>query len=58
MKEKEIRTTNLDLLMFRLVLNDNNDMVMELKNGKRIDHIRYEDFCRIADRFLKENKVA
>lgn len=58
MKMKEIRTNNLDLLMFRLVVSEDNDMVMEMKNGKRIDHIRYEDFCKIADEFWKENKTA
>ena len=37
MKEKEIRTNSLDLLMFRLIVKDDNDMVMEVKNGKRTD---------------------
>ena len=58
MKEKEIRTNSLDLLMFRLIVKDNNDMVMEVKNGKRTDFIRYEDFRRMADEFWKENIVA
>ena len=57
MKEKEIRTNSLDLLMFRLIVKDDNDMVMEVKNGKRTDFIRYEDFRRMADEFWKENKA-
>lgn len=58
MREKEVRTDSLDLLMFRLVVRDDNDMVMEVKNGKRIDCIRYEDFRKMADEFWKENKTA
>lgn len=58
MREKEVRTDSLDLLMFRLVVRDDNDMVMEVKNGKRIDCIRYEDFRKMADEFWKENKAA
>ena len=57
MREKEVRTDSLDLLMFRLVVRDDNDMVMEVKNGKRTDCIRYEDFCKMADEFWKENKA-
>lgn len=58
MKEKEIRTNSLDLLMFRLIVKDDNDMVMEVKNGKRTDYIRYEDFRKMADKFWEENKAA
>ena len=58
MREKEVRTDSLDLLMFRLVVRDDNDMVMEVKNGKRTDCIRYEDFRKMADEFWKENKTA
>ena len=58
MREKEVRTERLDLLMFRLVVRDDNDMVMEVKNGKRTDCIRYEDFRKMADEFWKENKAA
>ena len=58
MREKEGRTDSLDLLMFRLVVRDDNDMVMEVKNGKRTDYIRYEDFRKMADEFWKENKAA
>ena len=58
MREKEVRTDSLDLLMFRLVVRDDDDMVMEVKNGKRIDCIRYEDFRKMADEFWKENKAA
>lgn len=58
MREKEVRTDSLDLLMFRLVVRDDNDMVMEVKNGKRTDYIRYEDFRKMADEFWKENKAA
>ncbi|MDY5807189.1 MAG: hypothetical protein SPM04_06565 [Lachnospira sp.] len=58
MREKEVRTDSLDLLMFRLVVRDDNDMVMEVKNGKRTDCIRYEDFRKMADEFWKENKAA
>ena len=58
MREKEVRTDSFDLLMFRLVVRDDNDMVMEVKNGKRIDCIRYEDFRKMADEFWKENKTA
>ena len=58
MKEREVRTKNLDLLMFRLIVNDDNDMIMEVKNGKRTDYIRYEDFCKMADEFWKVNKIA
>lgn len=58
MREKEVRTENLDLLMFRLIINNDNDMIMEVKNGKRTDFIRYEDFRRMADEFWEVNKVA
>ena len=58
MREKEVRTDSLDLLMFRLVVRDDNDMVMEVKNGKRTDYIIYEDFRKMADEFWKENKAA
>ena len=58
MREKEVRTDSLDLLMFRLVVRDDTDMVMEVKNGKRTDYIRYEDFRKMADEFWKENKAA
>ena len=58
MREKEVRTDSLDLLMCRLVVRDDNDMVMEVKNGKRTDCIRYEDFRKMADEFWKENKAA
>ena len=58
MREKEVRTDSLDLLMFRLVVRDDNDMVMEVKNGKRTDCIRCEDFRKMADEFWKENKAA
>ena len=58
MREKEVRTDSLDLLMFRLVVREDNDMVMEVKNGKRTDCIRYEDFRKMADEFWKENKAA
>ena len=58
MKEREVRTKNLDLLMFRLIVNDDNDMIMEVKNGKRTDYIRYEDFRKMADEFWKVNKAA
>ena len=58
MREKEVRTDSLDLLLFRLVVRDDNDMVMEVKNGKRTDCIRYEDFRKMADEFWKENKAA
>ena len=51
-KEQEIRTTQHNLLFCKMVLLENNRLVLELKNGKRIDYIPLETFVCEVNRFL------
>ena len=42
MKEQEIRTPKYNLLFCKVVLNEENQLVIETKNGKRVERFPVE----------------
>lgn len=50
-KEQEIRTKQHNLLFCKIVLLADNQLVLELKSGKRIDYIPLETFVHEVNRF-------
>ena len=50
-KEQEIRTENFNLLMCKMQLIEDNNLILELKSGKRTDRIPLETFVRIINEF-------
>ena len=50
-KEQEIRTKQHNLLFCKMVLLEDNQLVLELKSGKRIDYIPLETFVHEVNRF-------
>lgn len=51
MRVKEIRTPHLNLLICKLVITDEGKMVLEFKNGKRVEQYPVEDFHREINSF-------
>lgn len=58
MKEREVRTENQKLKMFCMKYDENNNLILEIKNGKRTDYISYDTFCHIAEAFMTDSKTA
>ena len=50
-KEQEIRTKQHNLLFCKMVLMEDNQLVLELKSGKRRDYIPLEAFIHEVNRF-------
>ena len=50
-KEQEIRTENLNLLMCKLLLTEDNTLILELKNGKRTENMSLETLVRVINEF-------
>lgn len=50
-KEQEIRTENLNLLMCKMKLTEDNNLILELKNGKRIENMSLEALVRVINEF-------
>ena len=42
MREHEIRTPHYNLLFCKVVINDDNQLVIEIKNGKRVEQFPVE----------------
>ena len=53
MMEREIRTPNLNLLLCKLVLTDEGKLVLELKNGKRVEQLPVETLYYEINNFLQ-----
>ena len=51
-KEQEIRTENLNLLMCKMKLTGDNNLIFELKSGKRTESISLETFVKIINDFV------
>lgn len=50
-KQQEIRTKQHNLLLCKMVLLEDNHLVLELKNGKRTECISLETFVGEVNRF-------
>lgn len=53
MKEREIRTPNLNLLFCKAVLTDEGKLVLELKVGKRVERIPVEVLLNELNDFVQ-----
>lgn len=54
MKEKEIRTPKLNLLLCKLLVMDDGKAVLEFKNGKREERIPVDTFIAEVNDFVRE----
>ncbi len=55
MKEREIRTPSYKLLFCKAIVTEEDKLVLELKNGKRIEQVPAETFFAEINRFMKES---
>ncbi|MBR2407842.1 MAG: hypothetical protein IKB07_02685 [Lachnospiraceae bacterium] len=53
MKEKEIRTPKLNLLFCKVIVTAEKKIVLELKNGKRMEQVPIERFLAEIEDFTK-----
>lgn len=53
-KEKEIRTPNLNLLLCKIVLTEEGKLMLELKNGKRVEQLSVDAFLAEINDFAQE----
>ena len=53
MKEREIRTPNLNLLFCKVVVTNEGKIFLELKNGKRMEQMPIELFWAEIEDFTK-----
>lgn len=53
MREMEIRTPNLNLLFCKVIITESGELVLELKNGKRVERIRLEQFVSEINDFTR-----
>lgn len=53
MREKEIRTPHLNLLFCKAVITDEEKLVLELKNGKRVEQLPMEEFLAEINSFTQ-----
>ena len=53
MKEKEIRTPKLNLLLCKLLIMEDGKAMLEFKNGKREERIPVETFIAEVNDFLQ-----
>ncbi len=53
MREKEIRTPNLNLLFCKIVVTDEEKIVLELKNGKRMEQVPIDMFLAEIEAFTQ-----
>ena len=51
MREHEIRTPHHNLLFCKVVINDDNKLVIETKNGKRVEQFPVEAFLAEINSF-------
>ena len=54
MREKEIRTPNLNMLLCKLVYTEKGEIVLELKNGKRSEQIAIKAFIEEINDFIQD----
>ena len=52
-KEQEIRTKELNLLMCKMKLTEKGQLDFELKNGKRVERISLETFIENVNEFTE-----
>ena len=57
MREHEIRTPHHSLLFCKVVLNDENQLVIETKSGKRVEQFPVEIFLAEINRFANDIKT-
>ena len=55
MREYEIRTPQLNLLICKVILTDDNRLLLEFKNGKRVERMPEEMFWDKIDTFVQNN---
>ena len=53
MREKEIRTPHLNLLLCKAVITDEGKLFLELKNGKRMERLPMEEFLVEINNFTQ-----
>ena len=53
MKEKDIRTKELNLLMCKMKLTDDHRVLLEIKNGKRTESIPLDYFLQVVNEFAE-----
>lgn len=54
MKEKEIRTPNLNLLLCKVILTEEGKVMLEFKNGKRVEQLPMDVFVAEINDFTQE----
>lgn len=57
MKEKEIRTPQLNLLLCKIIMTEERELVLELKNGKRVEQLPLEALLAEFNDFLQGGKL-
>lgn len=57
MTEKEIRTPKLNLLLCKMIITEERKLVLELKNGKRVEQLPLEAFLAEINAFMHEDKL-
>ena len=55
MREYEIRTPQLNLLICKVILTDDNRLLLEFKIGKRVERMPEEMFWDKIDTFVQNN---
>lgn len=57
MKEKEIRTPQFNLLLCKMIMTEERELVLELKNGKRVEQLPLEALLAEFNDFLQGGKL-
>jgi len=52
MIEKEIRTPQLNILFCKMIITEEGKIIMELKNGKRVEQVPLEAFLTEVNRLI------
>lgn len=56
MIEKEIRTPQMNLLFCKMIITDEGNKVLEIKNGKRVEQLPVEIFLAEINNYQQEEK--
>lgn len=57
MKEKEIRTPQFNLLLCKMIMTEERELVLELKNGKRVEQLPLEALLAEINEFMRGDKL-
>lgn len=57
MKEKEIRTPQLNLLLCKIIMTEERELVLEFKNGKRVEQLPLEALLAEINEFMRGEQL-